>query len=86
MTFKDLAVIKECLRQKLSNFNGSISEKQEIDNAYLSVVDFLSKAKIQYSTNGLEFSEIENQELSFSFNLDAAIMEKMNKDNLTLDF
>ena len=50
MTFKDLAVIKECLRQKLSNFNGSISEKQEIDNAYLSVVDFLSKAKIQYST------------------------------------
>ncbi|MBQ1948533.1 MAG: hypothetical protein II367_00070 [Treponema sp.] len=86
MTFKDLDVIKKCLKQKLSSFEGPVSEKQEIDSAYLSVVDVLSKAKIQCSSSGLEFSEIEKLELSFAINLEAAIIEKMNRDNLTLDF
>lgn len=86
MTFKDLAVIKKCLYEKLSSFEGSVGQKQEIDNAYLSIVDFLSKAKVQISSADLNFNEIENLDVSLSFNLEAAIIEKMNKDNLTLDF
>ncbi|MBQ5998477.1 MAG: hypothetical protein IJL70_03300 [Treponema sp.] len=86
MTFKDLQVIKKCLSDRLVNFEGPISEKQKIDNAYLAVVDILNGVRIECSADKLEFSDIQDVELGIDYNLDSVIAERMNRDNLTLDF
>lgn len=86
MTFKDVAIIKKILGEKLLNYQGTVSSKQELDAAYLAVVDFLNGAATSCASSGLSFSEIENLDVALSFNLEPAIRRKLEKDNLTLDF
>ena len=86
MTFKDLQVIKRCLSDKLLNFEGPVSEKQKIDSAYLAVVDIMNGVRVECSAEKLEFSDIQDVELGIDYNLDSVIAERMNRDNLTLEF
>ncbi len=77
---------QEHLGEKLLNYQGTVSSKQELDAAYLAVVDFLNGAATSCASSGLSFSEIENLDVALSFNLEPAIRRKLEKDNLTLDF
>lgn len=86
MTFNDLLVIKKCLSEKLLNFEGSVAEKQKIDSAYLAAVEILNEARLECSSGRLDFSDIQDVEITIDYNLDSVIEEKMNNDNLTLDF
>ncbi len=86
MTFNDLLVIKKCLSEKLLNFEGSVAEKQKIDSAYLAAVEILNEARLECSSSRLDFSDIQDVEIVMDYNLDSVIEEKMNNDNLTLDF
>ena len=86
MTFKDLRVIKKCLSEKRLAYEGPAAEKQKIDSAYLAAVEILNEARLECSSCRLDFSDIQDVEITIDYNLDSVIEEKMNNDNLTLDF
>lgn len=86
MTFNDLLVIKKCLSEKLLAYEGPVAEKQKIDSAYLAAVEILNEARLECSSCRLDFSDIQDVEITIDYNLDSVIEEKMNNDNLTLDF
>lgn len=86
MTLNDFAVIKKCLNEKLVNYQGSVTDKKEFDDAYLAIVEVLNNVKAVCAVNNLNFDEVKKVPVSLDYSFDDILMEKMNRDNLTLDF
>lgn len=86
MTLNDFIAIKKCLSEKLMNYQGSVVDKQEFDNAYLAIVEVLNNVKADCAVNNLNFDEVKKVPVSLDYCFDEILIEKMNRDNLTLDF
>ena len=68
------------LSQLLRGFTKVVSNYDEI------TVEILNEARLECSSCRLDFSDIQDVEITINYNLDSVIEEKMNNDNLTLDF
>ena len=63
-----------------------MADKQEFDNAYLAIVEVLNNVKADCAVNNLNFDEVKKVPVSLDYCFDESLIEKMNRDNLTLDF